>query len=52
MLSQNIRCRLALVNVGKPCVLVIVGKLCEIVKLRNKLARAGGAYEDFYDFKV
>ena len=26
-------------------------KLCEVVKLRNKLARAGG-FEDFYDYKV
>jgi hypothetical protein len=27
------------------------GKLCEVVKLRNKLARAGG-FEDFYDYKA
>lgn len=29
----------------------VAEKLCEIVKLRNKLARSLG-YEDFYDYKV
>uniref|UniRef100_A0A061S728 Oligoendopeptidase f n=2 Tax=Tetraselmis sp. GSL018 TaxID=582737 RepID=A0A061S728_9CHLO len=29
----------------------VVGKLCEIVKLRNRLARGLG-YEDYYDYKV
>ena len=29
----------------------VVAKFCEIIKLRNKLARNLG-YEDFYDYKV
>lgn len=29
----------------------VAPQLCEIVKLRNKLARSLG-YDDFYDFKV
>lgn len=29
----------------------VAAKFCEIVKLRNKLARNLG-YEDFYDYKV
>ena len=29
----------------------VASKFCEIVKLRNKLARNLG-YEDFYDYKV
>ena len=29
----------------------VAAKLCDIVKLRNKLARSLG-YEDFYDYKV
>jgi len=30
---------------------LVAEKLCEIVKLRNKIARAQG-YEDYYDFKA
>ena len=29
----------------------VAAQLCEIVKLRNKLARSLG-YEDFYDYKA